>query len=240
VRSGTSETNDIDLERLEHAIAAALDPLLEGWLGAGSTRADQSVDPSRQADEKHKTAQVAAVLLPIIAGAATLAAGKAVADLGLKAAGTALDTAGIVASVAKLVGSGAAYEAAQARHALAAAASARERLVVRQERLDMLKRWAVGVSIQAATFTQNAAREAAISAAVQVEDHTPYAIARTWKTRGDAKVRPAHAAVEGQKRPLGEPFDVAGVPMRWPGDTLAPPELAANCRCRLRYSLTKG
>lgn len=244
MRAATSETSDADLERLEHAITAALDPLLAGWLGrslSGNSRASQEAEDPTTAEDKRRGAAAGAVIVPIVLAAATAAGAKAVADLGLKA-GAAFDVAAIGKGVATLIGSSAAYEIAAARAALASFEAGTARALARAERLDILKRWAIGIAVQAATYTMNAGREHALEAAAAIQEASPipFAIARTWTTQGDAKVRPAHAEVAGQKRPLGEPFDVAGVKMRYPGDTMAPPELTANCRCRLRYSITKG
>lgn len=61
-------------------------------------------------------------------------------------------------------------------------------------------------------------------------------VVRTWVTRRDDRVRAAHAAMEGTTLPVGQPYDVDGSPMRFPGDQLAPLHLTINCRCRLRYT----
>ncbi|MFD7763579.1 phage portal protein [Streptomyces microflavus] len=61
-------------------------------------------------------------------------------------------------------------------------------------------------------------------------------IVRTWVTRRDNRVRDAHRTVEGTTLPVGQPYDVDGHPMRFPGDQLAPLSLTINCRCRLRYT----
>lgn len=61
-------------------------------------------------------------------------------------------------------------------------------------------------------------------------------IVRTWATRRDERVRDAHRAVEGTTLPVGQPYDVDGFLMRFPGDQLAPLHLTINCRCRLRYT----
>lgn len=55
-----------------------------------------------------------------------------------------------------------------------------------------------------------------------------------WVDMGDQNVRPAHHATSGQQRPIGEPFDVDGVEMPYPGWPGAPIELWINCRCTLR------
>ncbi|MEW1677817.1 phage portal protein [Streptomyces noursei] len=83
----------------------------------------------------------------------------------------------------------------------------------------------------AATATVNGAADAVAAAAGPGID-------RTWQTRRDDRVRPAHAAAEGQTLPVKEPFEMEGWPVRFPGDPLAPRSLTVNCRCRLRYRAT--
>lgn len=58
-------------------------------------------------------------------------------------------------------------------------------------------------------------------------------IVKQWVTRHDPRVRETHDEVDGQIRLLDEPFTVAGVQMRHPGDPTAPAGLVVNCRCRL-------
>ncbi|MFZ3557195.1 phage portal protein [Streptomyces sp. BH055] len=60
-------------------------------------------------------------------------------------------------------------------------------------------------------------------------------VVRTWITRGDTRVRPAHKALEGVTLPVGTPYSVNGAALRYPGDPFAPLSLTINCRCRLRY-----
>jgi uncharacterized protein with gpF-like domain len=43
--------------------------------------------------------------------------------------------------------------------------------------------------------------------------------------------RPKHQAADGQVREMGDPFDIGGVPMNFPGDPEAPAEEVINCRC---------
>jgi hypothetical protein len=54
-----------------------------------------------------------------------------------------------------------------------------------------------------------------------------------WVTMHDEDVRSAHVDAEGQQRPPGEPYEVGGHAMRYPGDPTAPIELWMNCRCAL-------
>lgn len=82
-----------------------------------------------------------------------------------------------------------------------------------------------------ATWLSTAAINAAASAAA---DRDPEGLLVEWVTMHDDDVRHAHAVTDGQQRPPGEPFDVDGVPMAFPGDPSAPIELWINCRCVLR------
>ncbi|MEU1592788.1 phage portal protein [Streptomyces sp. NPDC005708] len=61
-------------------------------------------------------------------------------------------------------------------------------------------------------------------------------VVRTWVTRGDDRVRPAHKALNGKTLPVGTPFEVDGFQLRYPGDPFAPIALTINCRCRLHYA----
>jgi hypothetical protein len=59
-------------------------------------------------------------------------------------------------------------------------------------------------------------------------------ISKQWDTTMDNKERPAHRDANDQVRSLGQPFIVDDVPMMFPGDPLAPPELVCGCRCDLK------
>ncbi|MFF8696235.1 phage portal protein [Streptomyces sp. NPDC015144] len=60
-------------------------------------------------------------------------------------------------------------------------------------------------------------------------------VVRTWITRQDDRVRPAHKALHGTTLPAGTPYEIAGAQLRYPGDPFAPIGLTVNCRCRLHY-----
>ncbi|WP_454315408.1 phage portal protein [Streptomyces phaeoluteigriseus] len=61
-------------------------------------------------------------------------------------------------------------------------------------------------------------------------------VVRTWITRQDDRVRPAHKALHGKTLPVGTPYTVDGASLRYPGDPFAPIALTVNCRCRLHYA----
>lgn len=61
-------------------------------------------------------------------------------------------------------------------------------------------------------------------------------VVRTWVTRRDDRVRPAHKALHGKTLPAGTPYQIDGAQLRYPGDPFAPLALTINCRCRLHYA----
>ncbi|MEV0444640.1 phage portal protein [Streptomyces spectabilis] len=90
-----------------------------------------------------------------------------------------------------------------------------------------------------ATFIALLAESCAVAtvngAADAVAESIGPAVLRTWNTRGDARVRPAHQELNGTTLPAGTPYTVRGSTLRYPGDPFAPADLTVNCRCRLRY-----
>ncbi|MFJ4880049.1 phage portal protein [Streptomyces sp. NPDC088745] len=60
-------------------------------------------------------------------------------------------------------------------------------------------------------------------------------VVRTWITRRDDRVRPAHKALHGKTLPVGTPYEIDGAQLRYPGDPFAPIALTIHCRCRLHY-----
>lgn len=61
---------------------------------------------------------------------------------------------------------------------------------------------------------------------------TPTAlVVRQWNSHRDSRTRDSHAAADGQRRFLDEPFDVGGERVMHPGAGSA--ANAANCRCVL-------
>ena len=56
---------------------------------------------------------------------------------------------------------------------------------------------------------------------------------KRWVTRRDERVRPSHAAADGQTVPMGGVFVVGGWGLAFPGDPAAPVWETARCRCVL-------
>ena len=56
-----------------------------------------------------------------------------------------------------------------------------------------------------------------------------------WIATNDGRVRDNHRHADGQKRPIGQPFNVGGEAMRYPSDPRASAKNTINCRCVLGY-----
>ena len=54
-----------------------------------------------------------------------------------------------------------------------------------------------------------------------------------WLATLDGRTRHEHRQLDGQKRPVGEPFEVDGYKIDFPADPKAEPFLVYNCRCTL-------
>lgn len=63
---------------------------------------------------------------------------------------------------------------------------------------------------------------------------------REWVTARDERVRdPAHTSMNGQTRPMGQPFESgAGNLLRYPGDPEAPASETVQCRCVVATRIT--
>ncbi|MEU9355010.1 phage portal protein [Streptomyces griseoloalbus] len=88
--------------------------------------------------------------------------------------------------------------------------------------------WVSRVAETCAVSTVNGAADAAAESAGP-------GVVRTWITRQDDRVRPAHRALQGKTLPVGTPYEIDGAQLRYPGDPFAPIALTINCRCRLHY-----
>jgi hypothetical protein len=56
---------------------------------------------------------------------------------------------------------------------------------------------------------------------------------QVWMATLDGRTRHEHRQLDGQKRKVGEPFEVEGEKIFFPGDPAAEPALVYNCRCTL-------
>lgn len=96
------------------------------------------------------------------------------------------------------------------------------------------ERWPGRAQTIARTETTRAVAAGMQAAAEVRQARTGSPLRKQWDARDDTTTRPEHREVDGTTVPLGGVFWVGGVPMRRPGDELAPPDLVVGCRCRLR------
>jgi 2'-5' RNA ligase len=61
-------------------------------------------------------------------------------------------------------------------------------------------------------------------------------MSKVWLDSDDDRVRPAHEAVDGQTVPLGEPFEVGGEFLMYPGQPIGSASNVINERCGIGYS----
>ncbi|QSM01217.1 MuF-like minor capsid protein [Microbacterium phage NoodlelyBoi] len=54
---------------------------------------------------------------------------------------------------------------------------------------------------------------------------------KQWVARQDERTRHTHAAADGQRVPVGQPFSVGGASLQHPGDRRGPAGETINCRC---------
>jgi Phage Mu protein F like protein len=93
--------------------------------------------------------------------------------------------------------------------------------------------WPNRARVIAQTETTRARAAGTMAAGVEQARVTGRQLTKRWDTRDDDRVRGSHRHVDGQVVPVWQPFYVDGVPMQFPGDPSAPPELVINCRCEL-------
>ena len=58
-------------------------------------------------------------------------------------------------------------------------------------------------------------------------------VIKTWTATLDMRTRHEHGMLDGQEKPLLEPFTVNGYELMLPGDIHGAPEMVYQCRCRL-------
>jgi len=63
---------------------------------------------------------------------------------------------------------------------------------------------------------------------------------KEWMSAEDLRVRPAHAAANGQKVDLAAKFNVGGFECDRPHDPILPPELRYSCRCTTGYLMAEA
>lgn len=79
------------------------------------------------------------------------------------------------------------------------------------------------------TATQNAGRVDGFKRAEKMGID----VMQEWVAVLDGRTRHEHRILDGQRRPVGKPFEVDGVEIMYPADPSAPYSLTMNCRCTL-------
>ena len=62
---------------------------------------------------------------------------------------------------------------------------------------------------------------------------------REWVATMDNRTRHEHRLLDGQRRKVDEPFEVEGETIMFPSDPTAAPHMVYNCRCAMKWVLTK-
>ena len=62
---------------------------------------------------------------------------------------------------------------------------------------------------------------------------------REWVATMDNRTRHEHRLLDGQRRKVNEPFEVEGETIMYPADPTAAGHLVYNCRCAMKWVLTK-
>lgn len=95
------------------------------------------------------------------------------------------------------------------------------------------ERWPNRATVIARTETigaLNAGRADAFQAVATDSDEELFSF---WLATDDNRTRHTHREAEGQRVPVGTPFQVGGHQLRFPGDPLGPPQEVIQCRCTL-------
>lgn len=99
-----------------------------------------------------------------------------------------------------------------------------------------LENWDGQVMTMTRTETMTALNAGALAGALDEQQRTGEPWTKRWQATADQRVRPTHAAADGQLRDLFDPFQVGGHTLQFPGDPRGPAAEVINCRCSARYA----
>lgn len=114
--------------------------------------------------------------------------------------------------------------------ATAAALEAEIDLLYDSEILGAAADWIGGQVVSATAWAQQAVT-------TRQADAYGAQVAKIWRTVGDDRVRPTHAAAAGQRRALDQAYTVGAALLMFPGDPSGPPGETINCRCFETYEV---
>lgn len=91
----------------------------------------------------------------------------------------------------------------------------------------------------ARTEAVRAATHGQLTGAQAIAEGTGLDLVKVWVATGDGRTRDNHAAVDGQRRPLMDPFDVGGYAADGPGDAALPASESVGCRCAVSFEVAE-
>jgi hypothetical protein len=93
------------------------------------------------------------------------------------------------------------------------------------------ERWPNRATVVARTETMSALNAGRTDTFVAVAEETGDEFEQVWLSTIDRRTRATHKTADGQRVPIGQPFTVGGVSLRYPGDPLGPAKEIIQCRC---------
>lgn len=74
---------------------------------------------------------------------------------------------------------------------------------------------------------------------LELADLDPSRATHTWRAIRDKRTRHTHRTLDGQTKPLSQPFDLPrGGKIAYPGDPAAPADEVIGCRCHLTFEIS--
>ncbi len=207
---------------------------------------DQPLDTGRIIDPAQWEAEAETTLAPAVEAAALAAVAALIADplaVG-ETPGPGDDLRGAAVSVAADVTSWLGSQIAGVARRIAMQIAADDTMgrdmagIVAEVRAQLppLQAWSKRAAVQVVTHLVHAAQ----AAAARVIAGPGGLVSATWRARDDAATRLTHRDADGQTRVDGDPFQVGGARLRWPGDLDGPIEETAFCRCRLTWMISRS
>lgn len=90
---------------------------------------------------------------------------------------------------------------------------------------------------RAQTIARTEAHGSSQGISLDVANQTDIPMVKVWLSDQRESAREDHLDVNGQKRPLGQPFDVGGEQLEYPGDPSGSAENVINCVCVIGYEV---
>lgn len=124
-------------------------------------------------------------------------------------------------------------------HELATGINLGETIPELRDRIDMVlsttrsERWPNRATVVARTETIGALNAGRAEAFKAVVEETGEVLERVWLATDDNRTRHTHQEADGQRVPLGSPFNVGGFELAFPGDPSGPPQEVIQCRCTM-------